>query len=450
MRARRPQLTAAVRFVTDLNGRITDVSKGTGELLAIDDHRLIGKPLAAYVVGDGRRDFRALLLDLSRGVGPVGTLLRLQRRDGVQVEVEVEAVSDASGTRLEWLFATDGPDVEEETVTENAGLGPRPMRRLLARLPLGVVSVDQDLVVDYVNPAARVFLGGVPLGHVLPDVLPGFSLRTYASRLFTPAPPPKRVVETARGRLLELEGVVGGHDSALLLLYDVTAEERRRRAEQDFVTNAAHELRTPIAAIAGALDALQAGADDATADRELFLGHIRRESDRLARLVAALLLLARIQTGQDTPSLELVQIAPVLDDVATALEPREGVGVHVDCDARVAALADVDLLRQAVWNVAANAAKHTDEGEIRLVGRDLGRVAEIEVRDTGSGMSEETLGRAHDRFYRAQRGPGDGFGLGLPISIAIAGALGGKLIVESELGAGTRVRVHLPSARVVA
>ena len=65
-------------------------------------------------------------------------------------------------------------------------------------------------------------------------------------------------------------------------------------------------------------------------------------------------------------------------------------------------------------------------------------------------MSEEAQAHAADRFYRLERRSGDGFGLGLPISVAIAGALGGKLTVESELGVGTRVRVHLPSARLVA
>jgi signal transduction histidine kinase len=321
---------------------------------------------------------------------------------------------------------------------------------LLARLPIGVVSFHHDLVVEYANPAARLFLGASPQGSALPDSFVGFSLRKYAARLFTAAPPARRVVETARGRLVELEGVAGAHDSALILLHDVTADERRRRAEREFVTNAAHELRTPLAAIASAIEVLHGGADEVPAERERFLGHIERETERLARLVAALLLLARIQTGQETPELELVEIAPLLDDIAASLEPSTEVSVHVVCDPGVAALADADLLRQAVWNLAVNATRHTAKGEIRLEGRDLGRISEIDVRDTGAGMSDETRAQAQDRFYRARRGPGDGFGLGLPISTAIVGALGGKLSVESELGVGTRVRLHLPSARIVA
>src|SRR5262249_39081247 len=73
------RLTPTARLVTALNGRITSVSTGTGELLAIDDRWLSGKPLAAFVVDEERRGFRALLLDLGRGNGPIGTSLRLQR-----------------------------------------------------------------------------------------------------------------------------------------------------------------------------------------------------------------------------------------------------------------------------------------------------------------------------------------------------------------------------------
>jgi len=439
--------------VTDLNGRITSASTGTGVLLAIDDRWLIGKPLAAFVVDEERRDFRVLLLDLGRGRGPVGTFLRLQRRDGLQVEVEAEAGMNGDTAQLEWLLASDQLEFTDDdgaAAAAAAVLPGRAVHALLGRLPIGVISFHDDLVVEYANPAARLFLGASPQGAALPDSFVNFSLRRYAARLFTGAPPPRKVVETARGRLVELEGVAGGADSALILLHDVTADERRRRAEREFVTNAAHELRTPLAAIASALEVLRGGADELPAERKRFLGHIERETERLARLVAALLLLARIQTGQETPELELVEIAPLLDDVAGSLEPSNGVTVKVVCDPRVAALADPDLLRQAVWNLAVNATRHTARGEIRLEGRDLGRISEIDVRDTGAGMSAETRAQSQERFYRARRGPGDGFGLGLPISTAIIGALGGKLSVESELGVGTRVRVHLPSARVVA
>jgi signal transduction histidine kinase len=440
----------ATRIVTDLNGRVLEAADGAAQLFAIDGRWLEGKPLAAFVAPEEVRAFRTLVLELAHGNGPLGTSLRLQRRDGAHVDVEVEAVAESQGDRLEWLFASPLP-AEDEPRASLAPLEGRPLQRLLGRLPIGVVSIDRALTIEYVNPAARVFLRGARVGGMLPEPLTPFSLRKFAQRLFGSTPPPRRVVESSTGRLFEIDGIPGGErESALLLVQDVTARERRRRAEREFAANAAHELRTPIAAITSSLDVLEGGAKDVPEDRDLFLGHIERETARLARLVDALLLLARIQTGQEQPSLELVDVGPLLDVVAGQLEPQEGVAVRVDCAPGVAMLADVDLLHQAVWNLATNAVGHTHDGEIRLTGRDLGRMAEIEVRDTGTGIDADEQTQIFDRFFRAHRRVGQGFGLGLPISQEIARALGGSLTLESEPGVGTRVRVHVPSARLVA
>jgi signal transduction histidine kinase len=186
-------------------------------------------------------------------------------------------------------------------------------------------------------------------------------------------------------------------------------------------------------------------------DRDHFLAHIERESDRLGRLAEALLLLARIQTGQETPSLELIEVGPLLEEIAGQLEPHEGVTVRISCGAGVGMLADRDLLRQAIWNVAANAARHTEKGRITLSGRDLGRFSEIEVRDTGAGIRDVDLERIFDRFFRGDRhgGRGLGFGLGLPITREIVQVLGGSVYLDSTPGVGTRVRLVIPSARLV-
>jgi signal transduction histidine kinase len=440
-------------MVTDLNGRIVEVSDAVGEMLSIEPRWLHGKPLAAFVAREHVQEFRRLLLELGHGNGPVGTSLLLRRRDGELLDIEAQAVAEVHGDRLEWLLAEPQPAHEEETDEHPAPPALRgfPLRRLLGRLPVGIVSVAQDLTVEFVNPAARVFVEGARVGDLLPDPFQDFSLRKFARRLFTATPPVRRVVETETSRILELDGIPGsGAETALLLVQDVTARERRRRAEHEFAANAAHELRTPIAGITSALDVLSSGAKEIPADRDRFLGHIERETERLARLVAALLLLARIQTGQEQPSLRLVDAAPLLEDIAAELKPQKGVVVRVDCSARVAMLTDADLLRQAVWNLATNAVTHTLSGEIRLLGRDLGRIAEIEVRDTGVGIPPDVRPLVFDRFYRAQRRVDGGFGLGLPLSQEIARALGGSLILDSEPGMGTRVRVHIPSARLVA
>jgi len=445
-------VTTSARMVTDLNGRIVEASDAVGDILAINKRWLQGKPLAAFVAREQVQEFRRLLIELGHGNGPVGTSLMLRRRDGELIDIEAEAVAEAQGDRLEWLLAEPQPAQGDE---DGAGQPPTlkgfPLRRLLARLPIGIVSVAQDLTVEFVNPAARVFIEGARVGDLLPEPYEDFSLRKFARRLFTPTPSVRQVVDGSSGRILELDGIPGGGtETALLLVQDVTARERRRRAEHEFAANAAHELRTPIAAITSSLDVLSSGAKEVPGDRDRFLGHIEQQAERLARLVGALLLLARVQTGQEQPSLRLVDVAPLLQDVANELKPQQGVAVRVDCSPRVAMLTDPDLLRQAVWNLATNAVAHTPAGEIRLSGRDLGRLAEIEIRDTGSGIPPDVRPLVFDRFYRAQRRVDGGFGLGLPLAQEIARALGGTLILDSDPGVGTRVRVHVPSARLVA
>ena len=341
--------------------------------------------------------------------------------------------------------ADAGQDLASQALTEI------PMRRLIDRLPIGVISVDRELCVEFANPAAHVLVGGIRVGTPVPDRTPEYSLPTFVGHLFRARRPLRLLVGASGGRVLEFDGVPGnGDESAVLLVQDVTAREGRGRADREFAANAAHELRTPIAAIVSTLDVLQSGAKDVPSDRDRFLGHIERETARLARLVEALLLLARIQTGQEQPALRVVDIAPLLDEIAADLEPREDVVVLVECEPSLDTLTDYDLLRQAVWNIAANAAEHTVAGEIRIAGRDLGQWAEVEVLDSGRGIASADQEQVFNRFFRGGRRSRTGFGLGLPIAQEIAGALGGTLILDSEPDRGTRVRVRVPSARVVA
>jgi signal transduction histidine kinase/HAMP domain-containing protein len=323
---------------------------------------------------------------------------------------------------------------------------------LLERLHEGVVLVDRDLSIGYANGAARRILGVDTLapGDPLPDPWREPSLRTLAVGLF------RRGAIAFEARAApdadHTYRVVGipvepGVDSTVLVLTDVSERDRREAAEREFVTNAAHELRTPLAAIAGAVEVLQSGAKEDPVERDRFLGHIERESARLTRLGRAMLVLARAQTGSEAPRLGRVPLRGLLDEVAASLRPFDGVTVSVDCADDLAALSDRDLLEQVLVNLAANAARHTDSGSIVLAARPNGRhELAIELRDTGTGISREHRDRIFDRFYRAGNRDGDGFGLGLAIVRASVHALGGSVEIESEPDSGTTARVVILSA----
>ena len=225
---------------------------------------------------------------------------------------------------------------------------------------------------------------------------------------------------------------------------DITVQERRERAERDFVTNAAHELQTPIAAIASGIQVLQSGAKEHEADRDRFLAHIEAACARLDRLTRALLVLARAQAGQEHPAAEVVEIEPLLRAVGAALPPDAE--IELRCPRGLAVIANRVLLEQALVNLGANAVKYTTGRVLLMAEREDGRVR-LEVRDQGGGIDPEERELVFDRFYRGSR-TGDGFGLGLAIVAEAVSAINGELQLDST-GEGTGVSIKLPAASIV-
>ncbi|MDQ5821944.1 MAG: HAMP domain-containing histidine kinase, partial [Actinomycetota bacterium] len=177
--------------------------------------------------------------------------------------------------------------------------------------------------------------------------------------------------------------------------------------------------------------------------------HIDRATDRLGRLGRALLVLARAQTGQETARLDIVALRPLLESIAGEIEPRESVVVEIECDPELAALANRDLLEQALSNVATNAALYTAKGSIELGARPHDGMIALEVTDTGPGLAPEDHDRITERFFRGRGTDVDGFGLGLSIAAESIRAMGGRFELEPVKPTGTRARIVLPLARLV-
>jgi signal transduction histidine kinase len=321
------------------------------------------------------------------------------------------------------------------------------LRSLLEQLQEGVVAVDPGLRVVFANSRAKLIVGRRALaeGAELPDGWGGGALREAAAGLFTPgaAVSTRRVTPDAEG-VYSVAGVPMGPqgDTALLVLTDITEADRRERAEREFVANAAHELRTPLAAISGAVDVLQAGAKEDPQERERFLAVVDRQSTRLGRLVRALLALARAQTRAEPILLEPVAVEPLLAEIAGELAGRGGVEVNVEAEPGLVALAHPDLLAQAIGNLAENAVGHSGATSVLLAAAALpgGRVR-IEVRDDGRGIPAEQRERVFDRFYRGGERDAAGFGLGLPIVREVALALGADVEIEPGLAGGTTASI---------
>jgi two-component system, OmpR family, sensor histidine kinase VicK len=319
---------------------------------------------------------------------------------------------------------------------------------LFEQLQEGVIAVDRSLEVVFANPSAREILGDAlgARGASLPNSWSGLSLREIAQALFrADAAVAEARTDTADGsRTISLVGVpAGGSNLVLLVFTDITAKERRERAEREFVANASHELRTPVSAIISAVEALRAGASEHPADRDAFIELIERQATRLGRLTRSLLILARSESRDELVRLEPVKLRPLLDEIVASLEPHPDVVVEVDCSASLVVLVQRDLAEQVIFNLAGNALKYTSSGRVALSARQSGERVIVEVTDTGPGIAVDVRQRIFDRFASGQDGRRDGFGLGLAIVGDAVRALGGSIEVNSEPGRGTTARVTL-------
>src|SRR3984957_15225160 len=235
----------------------------------------------------------------------------------------------------------------------------------------------------------------------------------------------------------------------------VASEARLRENEQhlrQFVADASHELRTPIAAVSAYAELFERGAATNAEDLPRVMAGIRTETARMDRLVNDLLTLTRLDEGvpMEMAPVELVSLASEAVRTAAAVGPQWPV---VFWAARpIEVVGDKDRLRQVLDNLLANVRAHTPPGTTATEHVDqIGDQAQIEVRDTGPGMRDEDARRVFERFYRADPArarTGGGSGLGLSIVAAIVAAHGGTVSAASTPGEGLVVTVLIPVSTV--
>jgi two-component system, OmpR family, sensor kinase len=236
------------------------------------------------------------------------------------------------------------------------------------------------------------------------------------------------------------------------------------RAQERFVADASHELRTPLTAIRGNVDVLSrqarvAGRGMNPGDLIPALDDIRRESDRMRRLLDDLLLLARSDTAEGAAPLPVsastrVRLDEVADDaVRSAAALTSGQLLELEVPRPVALAGDPDRLHQLLMILLDNGIRHTPAGgRVRVaIAATSDGTARIAVRDEGEGIAPEHVSHIFERFYRADGARGrssGGTGLGLAIAQAIVQAHGGDISVRSAPGQGTTFVVTLPGASI--
>jgi len=226
------------------------------------------------------------------------------------------------------------------------------------------------------------------------------------------------------------------------------------RAQQRFVADVSHELRSPLTAIRGNLDLLRRGTIDAAEARQTALAAIDSEASRMQRLVQDLLLLAQADAGVEIQKQKVELDTLLLDVYRQARLTASEVKVSLGSEDQVQVLGDPDRLKQLFLNLMDNAIKYTPNGgEVTLSFLREGDWVRVSITDTGIGISEKDLPHIFDRFYRIDRARArdstsdGGTGLGLSIVKWIVEAHGGKIEVQSQVKRGSTFTVHLPTAR---
>lgn len=214
--------------------------------------------------------------------------------------------------------------------------------------------------------------------------------------------------------------------------------------ERNFLMTVTHELRTPLTAIRGHVDALREGLADDPEIRAASLDVVAHEAGRLERLVGDILDLAKLDAHRFTLVDEEVDLADLLEAAHSAFAEearRRGIEFLLALDGRPLVVTDGDRVHQIVLNLLTNAFRWTPDGGrvgLRLVLD--GSSAHVLVEDTGPGIAPEEQERVFRPFFTR----GGGTGLGLAIARELAGALGGRLALESEPGRGSRFALELP------
>ncbi len=253
----------------------------------------------------------------------------------------------------------------------------------------------------------------------------------------------------------------GGADKCMLMTFhDQTPLRRVEEMRADFVANASHELRTPLAALSGFIDTLQGPARDDAKARERFLGIMHNQATRMARLIDDLLSLSRVELSAHVRPDTLVDLVPIIRQVADGLEPlaaERQVAVEIDLpDTPVTIAGDREELLRLFENLIENALKYGASGGKVVVSLSQAVSGEgtpevrVMVRDFGPGIAPEHLPRLTERFYRVDVGDSraqGGTGLGLSLVKHILNRHRGRLLIESVPKQGATFTAAFPQAR---
>ncbi|MFO7294100.1 MAG: ATP-binding protein, partial [Actinomycetes bacterium] len=328
-------------------------------------------------------------------------------------------------------------DIENERKT---------LELVLDSMPQGTLLVGADGAVLYANQSFGQLLGPVP--DSLEQVVP-FRIQEVVRRARSSGEQVDVDVEHGLpARILRVIASPFDDGRALVVVSDVTDRRRIDEMRRDFVTNASHELKTPVASILAAAETLRLAVEKAPERVPQFAAQIEAAARSLAQLVNDLLDLSRLE-GRRSEHGPVELGALVADEVDRVRGFAEEKGVRLESDLSEAwVLGSEPDLGLAIRNLLDNAVRYTNRGgsvTVRVLA--VEDEAVVSVEDTGVGIARRDLGRVFERFYRvdvARSRATGGTGLGLSIVKHVVESHAGEVSVQSELGRGSVFTIRLP------
>ena len=392
---------------------------------------------------------------ISTPIGEIQRVSVLIAEGGLDLRVPAHRYDEFGALAMAFNRMADTVErrVEDLTLSRNQ------LEAILGGLEEGVVAIDRMQRIIHVNSVARSLLSlesdnliKTNLMH-LPIPLP---LRELVDTFFKEASNQSRTIKLSGNTVAATVLGTGSpsFEGAIIVLQDITEVRRLERARTDFVANASHELKTPIAALKGFIDTLVEDKSMPADTASHFLSRSAAQVSRLQGVVTDLLQLSRLESRDEDRALLRIDLIQLLRAVYTdKLQDAHLADIALEIalpDESVEVLGENESLEQLFTNLIDNALKYSPSGSIvRVVAELSDSTVKIQVIDQGIGIPVKEQARIFERFYRVDRARSrekGGTGLGLSIVKHITELHGGKVAVESVEGKGSTFTVTLPIA----
>lgn len=331
---------------------------------------------------------------------------------------------------------------------------------ILTHMTDGIIAVNKQGHVIHANPAAyKIFnVGEADLYEKsFNEIAQNLNLGVTIEDLFNDSDSNFNIL-SINNLIIKLNVVLFRNEKeetagAILVLQDVTEQERLDKMRKEFVANVSHELRTPLTTIKSYAETLLDGALDSRDIAVNFLNVINSESERMTRLVKDLLQLSKLDYDKVEWNMKEINLPDIIKECVFKMEiaakQKDQDLTYEIKEEALRMVGDKDRIEQVIINILSNAIKYTPEnGSISVTAaKTEDNKVEIRITDTGMGIPKEDIPRLFERFYRVDKARSrmmGGTGLGLSIAKNIVEAHNGTIGIESEYGQGTVVIIGFP------